>query len=70
MSATLKYTVVSRATGREYKGRLGYDIKKTLDRRGDNAPVQIVYECLDRGVWVRVWTDECAGVSGEVMDKE
>lgn len=76
--ATLKYTVKSRLTGIEYVGQLGYDIKKTLDKRDRTSSIehpQIVWECRNptTGKWDRVWTDEmegeAAGVYAEVVER-
>jgi len=58
MSGRLKYTV-KHVDGRVYTGKLGVDIRKTLDKRSDRSEAQLVFECRDpSGVWVRVWQDE------------
>lgn len=61
------YYWIKMKDGTVHRGMLGQDIRKSLDRRSDNAPTQIVYEVrLPAGTWIRVWTDEVEGVGAEI----
>lgn len=63
----LKYVLKLR-DGTVYEGMLGTDIRKTVDKRSDRAPHQIVYEVRKpSGVVIRVWEDEVAQVGGELV---
>lgn len=62
----LHYTIKA-TDGTVYTGVLGRDVKKTVDRRSDQAPVETVFEVrTPGGLIVKLWPEQVAEIEATV----
>lgn len=58
---------IKHVDGRVFSGVLGPDIVKTLDRRGDQAPVVVVFEVTTKGgVVLKLWPEDIESLEAEM----